>query len=307
MNTFLENKNQELLDKSNQFQWEYHRNFLTHSRFRPLFDKAFGRTLRENVSHCFDPNLNVKDQFLFEFNSWILSSKLNQVKGLEHFTDRDFIIGVTHSLDDLHISFSTSLVGFEKCYPYHRRMKPHFTLRSLNDLQSGDVLVFEIPFAWYGSVHPETSQILERCYELGVPVHVDASWYGCLRGFQFDYNHPAIQSVSFSLSKGLGLGSHRVGVRYSRKRHAGPVSIINDFSMEISSLMSVGIKMMQVFGSDYLQLRYGDAYQIVCEKLKLRPTNAIHTAFDEIEPNVWQPVGVRSFLRYLVDDYDEFK
>ncbi|MNT71014.1 hypothetical protein D3C72_2094570 [compost metagenome] len=64
---------------------------------------------------------------------------------------------------------------------------------------------------------------------------------------------------------------------------------------------------MQEFGSDYIQDRYGEAYNEVCSKLGLRPTKAIHVAFKEIDNGEWQPVGVRPFLRYLVDEVDEFK
>lgn len=296
-----------LREKSQNFDWQAHRQFLQQARFRPLYDRAFGQFSRKQMQDCFAPSENIKPEFFAKFHQWILASKLNRVTGLDHFPDRDFISGVTHSLDDLHITHAPRLVCMEKEYAYHRRMKPDFVHRKIETLERGDVLVFAIPFAWYGCEHPQTKEILDRCLALDIPVHVDSAWFGCLRDFNFDFNHPAIQSASFSLSKSLGLGSHRVGVRYSRKRVPGPVSIINDFSMEVTSVMNAGIKMMDHFGADYLQNRYGEAYQLVCEKLNLRPTKAIHIAFDEVEKNVWHPVGIRSFLRYLVDDYNEFK
>lgn len=293
--------------KASQFDWEGHRQYLQKSRFRPLYDRAFGKFAREGLTDCFDPSDKVKPLFLEKVDQWIHGSALNKVSGLDSFPHRDFISGVTHSLDDLHISFPQTLVCMENEYAYHRRMKPDFVHRTLRTLEPGDVLVFAIPFAWYGAEHPQTKEILDRCLELGIPVHVDSAYFGCLRGFNFNYDHPAIQSVSFSLSKGLGMGSQRVGVRYSRNRHLGPVSIINDFSMEIASLMNAGIKVIDQFGSDYLQNRYGEAYDLVCEKLNLQKTKTIHVAFVEEEFGKWMPVGVRSFLRYLVDDYNEFK
>lgn len=169
-------------------------------------------------------------------------------------------------------------------------------------MQTGDVLVFEAPFAHYGDLHPHTSEILNRCQELTIPVHIDASWYGCLRDFKFDYSHPAIQSISFSLSKGLGLGSHRTGIRYSKKRWAGSVSISNDFNMNIVSSMWIGMRFMEKFTIDYAQEKYGEAYKLVCEKLNLTPTKALHIAFKDNAP-----VGIRPFLRTLVDDVNELK
>ena len=148
--------------------------------------------------------------------------------------------------------------------------------------------------------------ILDRCLELSIPVHIDASWYGCLRDFTFNFDHPAIQTASFSLSKGLGLGSHRAGIRYARHRHLGAVTVINDFNMGIASVMWYGLHFMRKFGSDYIQNRYGEAYRYTCKRLGFRETKAIHVAFVESATET-MPVGIRPFLRYLVDDVDEFK
>lgn len=293
--------------KVKNLDWNYHRKFLQKNRFRPLFDRAFGLALNENMQNGIGHRNGLKEFFFQTFDSWLLGSKLNKISGLSAFTHRDFIAGVTHSLDDLHICYGQSLVAMENEYAYHRRLKPDFSLKKLKDLKTGDVLVFGAPFSYYGDLHPQTIEILNKCLNLNIPVHIDAAWFGCMRDFNFNFDHPAIATVSFSLSKGLGLGSNRVGVRYSRLRHNGPVSIVNDYSMEINSVMSCGIHFMEKFGSDYLQNRYAEAYKIVCEKLQLKPTKAIHVAFgeDEISGN-WIPMGIRPFLRYLVDNLNEF-
>lgn len=273
-----------------------------------MYDRAFSGLLESlSKERYFRDPQRLREDFLIEFDKWIHASQLNKVSGLESFPDRDFIIGVTHSLDDLHIAFGNNLVIMEREYAYHRRMRPDIVERSLETLRAGDVLVFGVPSSWYGDLHPQTQEILDRCEELSIPVHIDSAWYGCLRNFNFDYSHPAIQTVSFSLSKGLGLGSHRTGVRYSRKRHVGPVTIINDFNMCIVSVMWYGIHFIREFGSDYIQNRYGEAYDHVCEQLRLRPTKAIHTAFMEKEDGQWGPVGIRPFLRYLIDEVDELR
>lgn len=296
------------LEKAQALNWAEKKKFIQQSQFRPMYDRAFSVLLESlSTENYFRDPTKLREDFLREFDSWIHGSRLNKVSGLECFPHRDFIIGVTHSLDDLHVAFGHQLVVMEREYAYHRRMRPGILERSLETLSSGDVLVFGVPSSWHGDLHPQTQEILDRCHQLSIPVHIDSAWYGCLRDFVFDYSHPAIQSVSFSLSKGLGLGSHRTGVRYSRLRHPGPVTIINDFNMCIVSVMWYGIHFMQKFGSDYIQYRYGDAYSYVCRELGLRPTKAIHTAFMEKDSGIWIPVGIRPFLRYLVDEVDEFK
>jgi len=296
--------NDGLLKNSSDIDWGNADRFLQTSRFKPMYDRAFHRLLGELTSSeglMSDPQ-EFRNHYLVQTNNWINSSKLNSISGLESFPDHDVIIGVTHALDDLQITHHQSIVIWDKTYAYYKRMRPDITIRTIETLQKGDVLVFESPFAHYGDLHPQTFEILDRCAELGIPVHIDASWYGCLRDFKFDYSHPAIQSVSFSLSKGLGLGAHRTGIRYSRKRWAGPVTISNDFNMNIISSMLIGMKFMEKFPIDYVQDKYGEAYKLVCEKLNLTPTKAIHVAFKDNNP-----VGVRSFLRTLVDDVNELK
>ncbi len=297
-----------LLKKSQEIDWSEKKSFLQHTRYRPMYDRAFSDLLEKlSKDRYFSDPGHLRQNFLSAFDHWLHDSKLNKISGLEAFPDRDFIIGVTHSIDDLHIVHGAQLVTMENEYAYHKRMKPEITERQVGSLASGDVLAFAIPSSWYGDIHPQTLEILDRCQELSIPVHVDAAWYGCLKDFHFDYSHPAIQSVSFSLSKGLGLGSHRAGVRYSKERRPGPVTVINDFNMCIVSVMWYGIHFMKEFGSDYIQNRYGTAYSLICDKLNLRPTKAIHTAFCESSSGDWAPVGIRPFLRYLVDDVDEFK
>lgn len=293
-------------EKADKFDWERHRPYLQKAHFRPLFDRAFGKLLREPISSEKILSPELKREFFDEFDRWLHGSRLNQISGLGQFPHRDFIQGVTHSLDDLHIVFGSRLVCLEKEYAYHRRVRADFPHRRLETLQAGDVLVLAIPFAWYGDLHPQNQMVLDRCLELGIPVHVDAAWFSCMRNFQFDYGHPAIKSASFSLSKGLGLGQNRAGVRYSRERHAGPVSVVNDFQMDVALSIACGIKFMRHFGSDYIQDRYGAAYDLVCERLNLRPTKAMHMAFGEVDGGEWWPLGIRPFLRFLVDDHNEF-
>jgi hypothetical protein len=298
--------NQENQVGRNDFNWSAHRQYLQWSRFRPMYDRRFGELLKAGIPGEYLRSDQLKNDFLDTFHSWLTRSELNTLTGLDAFAHRDFISGVTHALDDLMITFGDRLVCLENEYPYFKRMREDFPYKTIADLKSGDVLVLGMPFCWYGDVHPQTAEVLRLCFEKNIPVHVDSAWIGCTRDIHFDYDHPAIQTVSFSLSKGLGLGSHRAGVRYARQRHPGPVTITNDFAMEIQSSMAVGLRFMREFGSDFLQKKYSSEYALVCKELGLRPTKSIHTAFAEKEPGLWLPAGIRPFLRFWGDQKNEF-
>lgn len=244
--------------------------------------------------YCDWEDLSVK--FLETFNHWILSTQLNEVKGLDLFPYRDFCLGVTHSLDDLHIRYNQNLVALKKEYKYHWRIRPNMLQKEVDELSYGDVLVLSLPFAFNGSVHPEMKNILNVCKKKKIPLHIDSAWFGTSTGLVFDYSHPCIESVTFSLSKGLGLGQHRAGVRYSKKREAGPVTVINDYNYYVRSVMWIGLKFMHEFSPDYFQNLYKEAYEKVCKNLCLKKSPIIFLAYEENENC---PVGIRPLVRWV--------
>jgi hypothetical protein len=286
--------------------WEALRPELFTARPRPLYDADFWRALSSVPAYPGYDSQKILRLFLEAFESWLHSSRLNRISGLEKFPVRNVIAGVTHALDDMHVRHGESLVVLPEEYSYHRRIRPNVRVKRPEDLKRGDVLAMAVPFAKFGGLHPQTSEILRIAEVLRIPVHVDAAWYGCLRGFEFDYSHPAIQSVAFSLSKGLGLGANRIGVRYSRERLHGPVSVLDESEMPFELHMWTGIHFIKRFGSDWLQTKYGPAYNLICEKYGLRKADAIHLAFAQ-SGEEWTPVGLRPFLSALVEGRNEFE
>src|SRR5262245_9973311 len=111
--------------KVEQFDWNGKKSFLQKSQFRPLYDRAFSQLLETLAGeNYFRDTEALRQEFLKEFDRWIHGSELNSVKGLALFEHRDYIVGVTHAIDDLHITYGDRLVIMEKEYAYHRRMKP---------------------------------------------------------------------------------------------------------------------------------------------------------------------------------------
>lgn len=285
-------------------EWDKLKELVQRGRPRAMYDReihAFHSTL---ACEHFSDNEALKTEYLQAFDGWLHGSKLNNVKGLEAFSHRDFCVGVTHFLDDLHQMNGDQIVVVEGDYRYHWRLRPEILVRTPETLAKGDVLILSAPFPSLGEIHPQSTEFLDRAHELEIPVHIDSAWYGCTRGFEFDYDHSAIKSIGFSLSKGLGLGANRIGVRYSKERVRGPITILNDFNMHIHVLMWYGIKFIEQFGSDYMWNKYGQLYEEVCAGLKLNPTMAIHLAREQDSHGNFHTVGLRSVLRELGDDWN---
>lgn len=267
-------------------------------RWRPLYTSAFHNYFKTLHSEPYVSQSHLREDFLRAFDGWVHASALNTVTGLSGFKDRDVILGVTHALDDLHFCFKERIVVLNNEYKYHQRIHPQIKIKQWQDLTANDVLILSYPFSDTGCAPQEYQKIIEHAERVGCDVHIDAAWFGCSRDINIDLSSHRIQTVSFSLSKSLGMGKHRIGVRYARARHVGPVSVCNDFAYNHDSLMWLGIKFMENFGPDYLQKEFYEIYQKICREFGFRETNTIYLA-EDTSINPPKRVGLRGIMRFL--------
>jgi len=241
--------------------------------------------------------------FLKEIDKWIHNHSYISYKGLESFPIHEAILGTTHTLDELHALHGPDICVFEGEYKYHRRLT-NWKVQEIKDrfdILPGNVLIVSYPSCITTSYLPDFDLTLDHCAQLGVPVHIDGAWFGQCRNFYFNVDHPAIQSVSVSLSKALGMGSQRIGIRYSREKTIGPISIMNDYQYCNVSDMWIGVEMMREFGADYWWKNYSKEYSKVCKDFGLNEMDAIHVGERD-----GHDYGIRTPLRMLIDGiYDE--
>jgi hypothetical protein len=158
-------------------------------------------------------------------------------------------------------------------------------------------LIIAMPFPSIGAPHQDMEEILNECLVKKIKVHIDGAWTTCCRDIVFDYGHPAISSVGISLSKGLGLGWNRVGLRWTKDTKADSITIMNDFNMNNRALAMIGLHFIRNLQSDYLWNTHGRDYYKVCYDFNLMPTNSIYLALRD-----GQPVGVSPLIRYLKNE-----
>ena len=278
-------------------------------RQRPMYLSKFTRfrnyeMLMENYPK--DPHAYTQ-LFLEEIDTWINNHNRAKYIGLETFSRRDAIHGTTHQLDELHQLYGNRIVVYRGEYKYHRRLT-NFTVKEIthwSELNPGDVFIVSYPSCITTNYHYEFDRLLDRCNALKIPVHIDGAWFGQCRNFELDVSHPAIHSVSVSLSKALGMGSQRIGIRYTRERVNGPIAIMNDFQYCNVSDMWIGVECMRKFGSDYWWNNYEDLYTKVCRDFNLEESDSIHVGWLHDENGKHQ-FGVRTPLRYLIEGiFDE--
>ena len=270
---------------------QYTREWLQYERQQPMYDdsinKFYDKIFEESPVH----KGLLDDEFLSTFEKWLMNHQYSNFDGINAFPVRHVIQGCTQFIDDLYQR--CDIQTFEKDYKYHWRLNNNIKYATIDTLDLNKELLIAMPFPYYGDVHPNMYEILDKCYELKIPVHVDSAWISCIRDINFNFDHPAIQTFGISLSKG-GIGGNRIGVRFARKKPEGAITIMNDFHMNQQPLLYIGLKFMQEFGPEYFWKKYEERYYKVCEDFNLKPTKTIHLAMDKEKP-----VGVRSLLRAL--------
>jgi hypothetical protein len=278
-------------------------------RQRPMYLSAFTRFRNYELkmeNYPKDPHSYTKT-FLDTIDQWIHSHNKVKYIGLNTFKRHDAILGTTQQLDELHSLHGNNIAVYHGEYKYHRRLTNGIVkqIAHYSELNTGDVFVASYPSCITTRYLPEFDKLLDHCYNNSIPVHIDGAWFGQCRNFELDVTHPAIHSVSVSLSKAFGLGSQRIGIRYTRERVNGPIAIMNDFDYCNVSDMWLGVESIQHFGTDYWWNNYGELYSKVCRDFNLEETDSIHVGWI-VEENKRHQFGVRTPLRFLIEGvFDE--
>jgi len=272
----------------------YSEEFLEIERPSPMSDNQIEKTQLDVLNGYLDKNItdSVYNNFKIETEQWLTSSTLNTLSGLEAFSRKDIIIGCTQFIDTQYMKGPVQVLKGD--YRYHWRLNPDISYSVPGYLRPGVPLIIAMPFPSIGAPHIQMKEILDESMEKSIPVHIDGAWISCCRDITFDFGQPAIHSVGISLSKGLGLGWNRIGLRWTRDTKADAVTIMNDFRMNNRALAMIGLHFIRNFAPDYLWKTHGDNYYKVCTDFGLTPTKSIYLALRN-----GRPVGVSLLLRYL--------
>ena len=274
---------------------DYSAKFLQVERPKPLSDKHIESEIREVLHGNWDHDITdrVYDNFKQECESWIFNSQLNTLSGIDTFTRKDIIIGCTQFIDNLYMQGPVQVLRGD--YRYHERLGLAY-VKDVGSLIPDIPLIIAMPFPSIGAPHQDIEEILHECKIKNIAVHIDGAWISCCRDVTFDFNHVAIRSVGISLSKGLGLGWNRIGLRWTKNPKPDAITIMNDFNMNCRVLAKIGLHFIRKFPTDYLWNTYGELNAQVCKDFGLTPTHSIYLALKNGEP-----VGIAPLIRHLAE------
>ena len=270
----------------------YDNEYLEIERPQPLSDLYIEQLQQDVLNGKLDKDTTdqVYINFKKEMTDWLFRSKINKITGFDAFDRVDIINGCTQFIDSLYMQCRPQYLTGD--YRYHQRLSNWDTVPG--KLQHYIPLIIAMPFPSTGTVHPQMTEILDECLDKEIPVHIDGAWITCCRDIVFDVGHPAIRSVGISLSKGLGLGWNRIGLRWTKSNSADSITIMNDFNMNLRAPVMIGLHFLRNLPPDYLWDTHKDAYYKVCRDFYLTPTNSIYLALKN-----GHPVGVSPLIRYL--------
>jgi len=276
---------------------EYNELWLEVHRPQTLIDRRLESLALDITKGNFKSELTDKvyQDFKEKCLNYIVSSKLNKLTGFETAVRQDVCIGCTQFIDNLYMLGPVQVLSSD--YRYHQRLAKAQFVDHYSKLIAGVPFIVAAPFPGVGAVHYEMEEMLNFCSTKGVPVHIDGAWVTCSKDLNFDFSHPAIESFAISLSKGLGLGWNRIGVRWTKKEVNDSISIMNDYQMNNRALAIIANHFLDNVEPDYLWNKHRDRNLKICNDFNLIQTNSIHIV---LKNN--QPVGIAPLIRYLEEN-----
>lgn len=271
----------------------YESKWLQVDRPQPLVDNHIESLIQDVLSGKMDSDISdaVYINFKQEMANWLFCSKLNNIIGFDSFSRVDITNGCTQFIDALYMQGPVQVLRGD--YRYHERLGLAY-VKDVGSLIPDIPLIIAMPFPSIGAPHQNMEEILNEAKDKRISVHVDGAWITCCRGINFNLLHPSIKSVAISLSKGLGLGWNRIGLRWTKESTPNAIGIMNDFNMNLRATAKIGLHFIRNLEPDYLWNKHGERYLKVCNDFNLTPTNSIYLALKDK-----QPVGVSPLIRYL--------
>lgn len=250
----------------------------------PLLIPEAKQFMMQTLNHInLDEVCNLQHQHLDQaWRAWLSASSYNTVHGLDQFSHSCFCAGTTpvfgefisrHSKQRLRVSRSDFVLSKILARTYHRSMQ----WLEEEPLKHNDCLIISLPFSGNGSWYPGFQELLYHADDLGVPVFIDAAYFGISHGIEYPLNHACVTDFATSLSKHLANGNaFRMGIRFTRTSIDDGLSAALLGSNVFDRLNAyISIQLLNNFSHDWIIRKYKVASEGICHNNLLEPTNTI--------------------------------
>lgn len=222
---------------------------------------------------------SVHEKFIAQYRQWILGTRLNDISGLDAFPIAAYSNGTTEAFDKFYLKHhGRRFRCFRGEYMYHAGSWKNYHDWAYMDqapLSAGDALVLSMPFSDTGDIHPDTVSTLDLCQHLDVPVLIDCAFFGLCAGIAFDFDHPAVTDLTFSLSKTLPVANLRIGMRLTRQDDDDSLLIYNKTRYVNRLGAGVGLQILDSMDADTNWQRWSPAQRRMCDGLAVTPSKTV--------------------------------
>jgi hypothetical protein len=255
---------------------------------KPIQDPAVRKFITElnPVQDLYNEDL--QDRFLDKFYHWINSSELNNLRGLQKFTNRKLTAGTSQTFDHFYWANKTRRFRFYKGeFMYHSaclKNGGYFSHIEDDDLDVNDAVIVSIPFSDWGSQR-DIEELLDQCETKSIPVLLDFAYYPCTKNIDIDLSKwQCIDTIAFSISKALaGAEFLRVGMRLQRTDKDDGIDVFNSVEMVNRASISIALALINNYSIDYNWNTYEEIYNRVCQEMNLESTDCVMFGLGGIE------------------------
>lgn len=222
----------------------------------------------------------IVDEFLTNYVDWLSNSKMNTLTGFDKFKYATYANGTTEVFDKWYIRHRYRRLRIfrgEYMYHYATYRNLDMPMKWLEDepLRENDHVIISLPFADSGNIRYETENILNSAALLNVPVLIDAAYLGLTHGLEFNFDHPAIDTIALSLSKTFPVAHLRIGMRLMREDFDDGLDIYHKTNYQNRWGAVLGNQLITNYNIDYNPTCYEHWQRFKCNELNLQQSKTI--------------------------------
>lgn len=252
------------------------------------------------------------DQYIKTFMNWIKSTKNHKLSGLDNYKHAVYSNGTTESFEKFYWNNKTRRFRCYKGeYLYHKLAWRGRNWAYIEDaeLNKNDAVVISLPFADTGCKHKDMDFLLHNCSAMGIPVLLDACYFGISNDIDYNFNYKCITDITFSLSKVFPVAHARIGLRLTKEDTDDLLFVYHKHSYYNKLGAALGIHLMEKFGPDYIFNKYREKQLAFCKSLDVCPSN---TVIFGIGNDKWQAynrgtstnrLGFQKFLHIPIEEW----
>lgn len=244
-----------------------------------MSERVYAAINQVSNQHVLD-DLDIQSKFLDRYQSWVRSSSLNKLSGLDQFPVAAYANGTTEGFDKFMLkNHGRRFRCFRGEYMYHqaawRNYFPGWKFLDEGPIEPNDAVVISVPFSDTGEIHPLTEQILSVCDSLQIPVLIDSAFFGICHEIDFNYDRPCVTDITFSLSKSFPVANLRIGMRLTRVDDDDSLLVHNKTNYNNRLSAGVGLYFLERFGPDYNTNRWISKQKEFCQQLEITPSKTV--------------------------------